>query len=136
MALTGVTDFRDLVVWHRSVDLAVECYRVTRKFPVEEKFGLVSQIRRSTTAVAANIAEGSGRRTTRELIHALGVANGELKEAESHLEIARRLGYLDDECLDQLRSLALEIGRMLTALRRSLESHRNRSSQHSPVTSH
>ena len=120
MALKRVRDFRDLVAWDRSVEFAVTCYRATKDFPPEEKFGLAGQIRRSTTSVAANIAEGSGRRTTRELINSLGVANGELKEAESHLEVAGRLGYLDDGQLQRLRAMAQEIGRMLTALRRSL----------------
>ncbi len=133
MVLKRVRDFRDLVVWDRSVDFAVACYQATRGFPPEERFGLVGQIRRSTASVAANIAEGSGRRTTRELINALGIANGELKEAESHLEIAWRLGYLDKARLGQLREMAREIGRMLTALRRSLN---GRCGRQSHVTGH
>ena len=102
------------------MQLTVVVYRFTRDFPDEERFGLVSQIRRSASAVAANIAEGSGRRTTRELLHALGVANGELKETESHLELSRRLGYVSEADLHHLCSLAAEVGRLLTGLRLSL----------------
>jgi len=116
-----VPGFRDLEAWKRAMQLTVEVYHHTRNFPGEERFGLVSQVRRSAGAVAANIAEGSGRRTTRELLQALGVANGELKETESHLELAYRLGYVNEADLHHLCSLAAEVGRLLTGLRLSLK---------------
>ena len=87
---------RDLLVWQESMALVEDVYRCTARFPVAERFGLASQVRRSAVSIASNIAEGSSRRTTAELLHFLYVARGSLAELETQLEIATRLGYIDD----------------------------------------
>ena len=83
----------DLDVWKVSKDLAVELYRLTDKFPARERFALSDQIRRSASSVPANIAEGCGRGSSRELIRFLRVARGSLSELHSHLSLADELGY-------------------------------------------
>jgi four helix bundle protein len=111
---------RDLMVWKKALDLAVASYDIARRLPTEERFALASQIRRSADSVPANIAEGSGRVQRREFARFLRIARGSLKELETHVEIARRVGYVDAaDCAPALR-LADEVSRMLTALRRSL----------------
>ena len=115
-----VRSYRDLVVWQRAVDLVVEVYRVTGGFPREEQFGLSAQVRRAGVSVAANIAEGSGRATSRDLMNFLSIARGSLKETESMVFVAQRLGFVSAaDCIEVLR-LTDETSRMLTALRVSI----------------
>jgi len=85
-----------LQVWQRSVDLALECYKLSGELPREEKFALTSQIRRAATSVPSNIAEGYGRWNARDFARFLAIASGSLRELETHLIIANRLGYLSD----------------------------------------
>ena len=120
-----VRSYKDLVVWERAVDLVAEIYRLSATFPRDERFGLTAQLRRSSVSVAANIAEGSGRTTSRDLMSFLSIARGSLKEAESMLFVAERLGFASAaDCVEALR-LADETGRMLAALRASV-AKRNR----------
>ena len=76
---------QELEVWQKSMDLAVACYEATRSFPKEELFGLTSQIRRASSSMPANIAEGQGRQSTKEFLNFLSIARGSLKEVETHL---------------------------------------------------
>jgi four helix bundle protein len=94
---------RRLPVWQASINLVEAFYLATRSFPKEETFGLQSQIRRAAVSVPANIAEGSARKTTAELIQFLYIANGSLSELDTHVEIAQRLGYLSESQQLQLQ---------------------------------
>ena len=114
-------DYRQLLVWQKAMDLAELCYEKTRTFPPEEKFGLISQIRRASVSVPANIAEGQGRFHTREFLNHLSMARGSLREVETLLELGKRVGFLCEEDLTRMLELSSEIGRILTGLRRSLE---------------
>ncbi len=116
-----IESFRDLRVWQTAMDLVTECYRLTRRFPDCERYGLTSQLQRVAVSVPANIAEGHGRGTTKSFLNFLWIANGSLTELETHLLIAVRLGYIDDEELTHVLDLIRQIGRMLIALRRSLQ---------------
>ena len=108
-----VTSYRDLVVWARAMDLVVVCYKLSKQIPQSEIYGLTSQIRRAAVSIPANIAEGHGRKTLGEYIQHLSIANGSLKELETHLLIASRLHYVrDDEIVPTLEGCS-EIGRML-----------------------
>ena len=89
-------DYRKLVAWNRAHALTLAVYKFTMRFPVEERYGMVRQMRRAIGSVAANIAEGSGRESNREYLHFLSIAHGSLKEAEYFLLLARDLGYLHD----------------------------------------
>jgi four helix bundle protein len=90
---------RSLKAWQKSIALVEHVYVATRTFPKEELFGLTSQMRRSAVSVPANIAEGSARSGTKELIQYLYIAAASLSELDTHVEIALRLGYLKDSAL-------------------------------------
>lgn len=116
----AISSHRDLLVWQKAVELTLQCYAVTKKFPRDERFGLTSQTQRAAVSVAANIAEGRGRGTTNGFLNFLWIATGSLTELDTHLVIANRLGYLNEQHFQELESRIDEIGRMLTGLRRSL----------------
>jgi four helix bundle protein len=101
--------------------LAVGCYELTRRFPKEEMYGMTSQLRRASVSVAANIAEGRGRESTKMFIAFLRIAQGSLKEVETHLLISQRVKLADTEQSTTLLVAADEIGRILRALIRSLQ---------------
>ena len=114
--------FRELRVWQLAMDAVTECYRLTRRFPDGERYGLASQLQRAAVSVPANISDGHGRGTTGAFLDYLWIANGSLAELETHLLIAERLGYLTRSDLEPILSQVDQIGRMLTSLRRSLQS--------------
>src|SRR6185295_6250678 len=106
-----IKSYRDLKVWQKAVDLAVECYRLTSRFPRSEMYGLTTQIQRSAVSVPANIAEGHGREHLGDYLHHLSTANGSLMELETHLLIAVRLTYLRSEDLKPVLLQTAEVGR-------------------------
>jgi four helix bundle protein len=114
-------NYRELLVWQKSYQLCLEIYRITKGFPKEEKFGLTSQIRRAVVSVPSNIAEGYGRKTTPEYIHALYVAYGSNCELETQILFSRDLGYIEVEDMKKLQEGIGEVERMLKALIKSLE---------------
>ena len=101
--------------------LAESCYLLTRRFPREELFGLTSQIRRAAGSVPANIAEGHGRENTGNFIQHLRIAQGSLKELETHLLLAERVDILPATELPSVLSTCESLGKMLRALIRSLQ---------------
>jgi four helix bundle protein len=103
------------------MDLAVSAYRLTVAFPSEERFGMTSQIRRSCASIPANIAEGYGRESPGAYGQHLRIAQGSLKEFETHVELAHRVGLLDATVLNETSERSQEIGKMLRSLIRSLE---------------
>jgi four helix bundle protein len=113
--------YRDLRVWKEAMDLAVDCYELTKGFPREEVYGLTSQIRHAAASVAANIAEGHGRETTASFIHFLRTAQGLLKELETHVTLAKRVGIASEISTDGVMARCDGVGRMLRALVRSLQ---------------
>ncbi|PDT11680.1 MULTISPECIES: four helix bundle protein [unclassified Rhizobium] len=121
MANGKISSYRDLKVWQFAIELSVVCYEVTRTFPREEIYGLTSQIRRSSASVAANIAEGYGRENRGSFVQFLKIAQGSLKELETHLIIAGRIGFLQASALDELLDRCDEIGKMLGSLIRSVQ---------------
>ena len=106
------------------MDLATECYEVTKRFPRDELFGMTSQIRRASSSVPANIAEGYGRDSTGDYVRFFRIAQGSLKETETHLLLAQRVGLVSSDALAPLLTRSGEIGRMLRALYRKLEGGR------------
>ena len=121
MSDPAIISYRDLRVWKDSMALAESCYRLSRGFPKEEMFGLTSQIRRSCASVPANIAEGHGRENTRSFIQYLRIAQGSLKELETHLLLAERVGILARGQIDAPMGQCEALGKMLRALIRSLQ---------------
>jgi four helix bundle protein len=104
------------------MDFVVNCYQVTERFPKTELYGgLSSQLQRAGVSVPSNIAEGQGRGYLREFIHHLHIAYGSLMEAETQIQIAQRLKYIDGTTTEQCLAASAEIGRMLNGLIASLE---------------
>ncbi|MBX4910445.1 MULTISPECIES: four helix bundle protein [Rhizobium] len=122
---TAINSYQDLPVWQRSMDLAVECYGLTKGFPKEEVYGLTSQVRRSAASIAANIAEGYGREATGAYVHHLKIAQGSLKELETHLILSARVGIATVSQTQSALSLIAEIGKMLRSLIRRLQDGQN-----------
>ncbi|MFO1395143.1 MAG: four helix bundle protein [Steroidobacteraceae bacterium] len=115
------TSHKDLVLWQKSMDLAVETCRLARGFPSFEMYGLGAQLRRAAVSVPSNVAEGTARRTTREFISFLHIARGSLAELETQVFLARRLGYLDDTMALTVSPKIDEVGRLLNATIRGLQ---------------
>lgn len=113
-------NFKELVVWQKAHRMTLDVYNATRGFPKEELYGLTSQLRRSAASIGANIAEGSGRRSTNEICRFLQIARGSASETEYHLLLARDLNFLREEDFRTLLRQADEVQRMLTALIQSL----------------
>lgn len=111
-----IQNVKDLRIWQRSMELAVGSYRATSTFPVDEKFGLTAQIRRAATSVPANIAEGFGRWNQREFARFLAIANGSLRELETHFLIAGSLGYTNPESLKKLLKSIDDLSKMMFGL--------------------
>jgi four helix bundle protein len=111
-----VQSFRDLLVWQRSIQLTVAVYKLSKGFPKEELFGLISQIRRSAVSVPSNIAEGHGRLSTGEYRQFLGIARGSNFEVQTHLEIARALKLGDAAMVDKAEALSHEVGKMISGI--------------------
>ena len=108
--------FRDLQVWQKSMQLTVEVYRLTQRFPREEMFGLTSQLRRCAVSIPSNIAEGHGRINPREFRHFLLIARGSNSELQTQLELASALEIADPQKLVLAQSLSKEIEKMLIGL--------------------
>jgi four helix bundle protein len=127
----AIRSYQDLEVWQKAMELVEDCYRLTSGFPKEEVYGLSSQLQRSAVSVAANIAEGRERGSTREFLRHLSIAGGSLAELETHILIGQRLDYINEASGNELMDKTARIGRMLNGLRRSLQ-QRTRSPAPSP----
>jgi four helix bundle protein len=117
-------DFRDLKVWENSHHLTLEIYQVTKTFPSEEKFGLISQIRRCAASVPANIAEGCGRRGNGEFSRFLQIATGSANELAYHWLLARDLGYVSMPDYGPVEAKIIEVQKMLAGLIAKVDSER------------
>jgi four helix bundle protein len=111
-----IKSYRDLIVWQKSMALVVEIYRLTRKLPTREQFGIVSQLQRAAISIPANVAEGHSRGSRGDYRRHVSVARGSLAEMETHLELTWRLGLLPQGGCAPAESLANEVGRMLSTL--------------------
>ncbi|MDR3723024.1 MAG: four helix bundle protein [Terracidiphilus sp.] len=112
--------FQELVVWKKSIELALSVYRLTAQFPDVERFGLTNQMRRAAVSISSNIAEGAGRATKGEFIQFLGIARGSNFELESQCVIARGLGFGKQQDQQEAEKLSNDVGRLLSLLIKSL----------------
>src|SRR5690349_4664145 len=117
-------NFRDLKVWEKAHELALDCYSLTANFPKHEIFGIVSQIRRAGSSIGANIAEGCGRGGNTEFQRFLQMAMGSASELEYHWLLARDLHFIDVETHDQIQPKIIEVEKMLTSLIRKVDAER------------
>lgn len=113
-------DFKNLEVWKLSYELTKEIYKISKKFPKEERYGMTSQIQRASFSVPVNIAEGSGRRTSNDFRSFLYNALGSCKEVECFLLLAKDFSYISQYEFTQLNEKLDHIGKMLTNLIKSL----------------
>lgn len=114
---------RELKIWQKSMDLVEACYKFSATLPADERFGLVSQIRRAATSVPANIAEGFGRWNTREFGRFLAISCGSLRELETHVIISQRLGYVSEAKSELILRATDELAGMLFRMRERVTSN-------------
>jgi len=115
-----IDSYKDLLVWQRAMDLVVAVYEVTRVWPKDEIYGLTSQVRRAATSIPANIAEGYGRENRGSYQQFLRIAQGSLKEMETHLLIAERVGIAETDVVAQVLAEGESVGKLLRLLIRKL----------------
>jgi len=119
-----IRDYKDLVVWQKGMRLAGLVYQLTQSFPAEEKFGLVSQMRRAAVSVPSNIAEGQARNTTGEFVQFVSHSEGSLAELDTQLRLSVELGLCGETAVKPIQELIVEEQKMLKSLRRSLKGER------------
>jgi four helix bundle protein len=107
---------KDLILWQKSMNLAVRVYNLSQNLPRNETFGLVAQMRRAGSSIPSNIAEGSARKSTREFVHFLHIARGSMAELETHLMLAQRIGYLTADEVAETQTAMDEVGRILNSV--------------------
>jgi four helix bundle protein len=116
----GTQNYKDLLVWQKAIVLAKGIYQLTQGFPTEEKFGLVSQMRRAAVSIPSNLAEGQARHTTGEFVQFISHAEGSSAELDTQLILAVEFGFCKKRTATPIYELIDEIRRMLNALRRSV----------------
>jgi len=126
-------NYRDLIVWQKSMDLVVAVYKASKTFPSDERFGLTGQLRRAAVSIPANIAEGYGRKHRGEYLYHLSVAAGSLAEVETHLAISVRLEFISRDAATAIWNLAQEVGKMLAKLMQSLEAEKTQDPKPQPL---
>ena len=115
-----IEDYKDLIVWQRSMELAEEVYRLVKKLPKEELFALSDQIRRAVISIPSNIAEGYERNSTKEYIHFLSIAKGSKAELETQLLLCVKIDYLKESEIQKAMCLVDEVGKMIYSLQKKL----------------
>lgn len=116
-----IRSFEDLIIWNKAHALTLEIYEITKHFPTDERYGLVSQIRRSTSSICANISEGY-QKSRKDYIRYLDISRGSLEETKYHLILSRDLKYLSIDSFKKLFNLTEEIGKIMFKTRQSLSS--------------
>lgn len=114
--------YKELKVWQKAIDLAVEVYRITEKLPKDERFGLISQMNRSAVSIPSNIAEGTGRNTNKDFNNFLGVALGSSFELDTQLVISNKLEYVNDQDFQKTEKEVEHLQNMIVKLKISLNS--------------
>jgi four helix bundle protein len=117
-------DYRDLLVWQKGISLAKAVYEITRQFPADERFGLISQMMRAAISVPSNIAEGQARRTSGEFVQSLSHAEGSLAELDTQLVLSTEFRYCETNQAAKLHEAISELRKMLNSLRRKISERR------------
>ena len=107
-----IKSYKDLIVWKKAKELAIEIYKITGNFPKEEMFGITNQLRRAVVSISNNISEGTGRHYKKDTIQFLFISNGSLNEVESMLQIAK-LGFINEKQTDELVQRTEEVRKLL-----------------------
>ena len=112
---------KKLKVWQKSIDMVTRIYKITDAFPKKEEFGLTAQLRRAAISVPSNIAEGLTRKSSKDKLHFLNIAQSSLSEIDTQIEIGIRLGYLDQACYESIEGDLMEAQMLLSGLSRSIK---------------
>jgi four helix bundle protein len=112
--------YKDLKVWQKAIELSIDIYQITEKFPKDERFGLVSQMNRSSVSIPSNIAEGAGRNGQKDFNNFLGIALGSCFELDTQLVISNKLNYLSDQEFEESELKLEHIQNMIVKLKKSL----------------
>jgi len=116
-------NFKNLKVWQKSVDLAVKVYELTKSFPAEERFGITSQMRRSSVSIPSNIAEGTARNSSKAFSNCLDISLGESFELETQAIIANRVGIISEEQFSQFNDEVSEVQKMIIGFKTTIEAN-------------
>ena len=114
--------YKELSVWQKAIELVVEIYKITEKFPLKERYGLISQMNRCAISIPSTIAEGAGRNTTKDFDHFLAISLGSSFELHTQLVLSNRLGYVPMEAVEKLELELSHIQNMVVKLKKSLNS--------------
>ncbi len=109
-------NFQKLEVWKASMELTTEIYNYTKNFPDNEVYGITSQMRRCSISIPSNIAEGSGRKTNKEFVHFLSIANGSSYELQTQIIVSNNIGYINEEVKDSLTTKLISVQKMIYTL--------------------
>ena len=120
-----IENYKDLIVWQKSMEVALQVYKLTEKFPKSESFGSVNQMRRSAFSIPSNIAEGWARKSSGNYLQFLSVASGSASELETQLILTQKLGYGDSASYKRILDLLLEVQKMLNSLRSKIKNGSN-----------
>lgn len=107
------SDFRQLIIWQKAMDLTIEVYSLVKFLPKEETFSLSDQMRRASVSIPSNIAEGRGRNSSKDFVRFLAQARGSLWELSTQIEICERLHYLDAQQTENAKTYITEISKMI-----------------------
>jgi four helix bundle protein len=113
-------NLKELKIWNKTIDLTVDVYKATADFPADERFGLLSQSRRSAVSIPSNIAEGAGKNSNKEFSNFLGISNGSSYELQTQLIISNKLNLLNDDLLDDLLKQIDELQKMNYSFQKTL----------------
>ncbi|WP_338152808.1 four helix bundle protein [Cyanobacterium aponinum] len=118
--MSEIKDFKDLIIWQKGMEIAEQCYFVTKKFPKEELYGMVLQIRKSSSSIPANISEGYRRKSSRDYKRFLSIAQGSVNETETHLLLSARVGLCTLKDIETISNNLKEETRMISTLIKKL----------------
>jgi len=121
--MSEIKSHKDLEVWKLAMALVEKVYQITNSFPTSEQFGLTSQIRRSAVSVPSNIAEGAGRKNTKEFIHFLYISLGSIAELDTQLEISQQIGYIKDYNVfeEKIKAIRIMLSKLIISLKNKLK---------------
>ena len=119
-AMINPRPHKKLIVWQKAIELVTEIYKMTDGFPRKEEFGLTAQMRRAAVSVPSNIAEGLTRKTNKDKLHFMNMAQASLSEIDTQVEIALQLGYMSEETYGGLEKKLVEVQMLLSGLSRSI----------------
>ena len=117
----SVSSYKDVLAWQKALQLCLEVYRTSRSFPLQERFGLTVEIRKTARSVVCNIAEGQRRHSTPDYLRFLSISRGSRAELETQLLIASSLGYIDEDQAPRILESCDEVGRLIFGLARALK---------------